>query len=818
MTVPIIPTLPAAPLPGDTQEQHDAKAYPFVAALNAFGQAINEFGQIINDDLTVETDLGIGGSGDSRTITSSTGAAANLPISSASSAGLMSTARTSKLDSLPDNAALNLLFNARELSANKRTSMSAPDNTTYPTTLAVASAIAAVSSGETPRGAWNASTNTPGLASSVGTAGWYYEVSVAGTTNLNGENAWQVGDKAVFNGSSWSRIPANAVRSVDGRTGAVIFNYDNVSALSAAVATLPVGATVSTKGAVTAGDGGYGIFDIVASTASPVDGYSVIGSGPYAVLRLPYNVAQFGADRTGASSSNLAFNRAAAAAAAVGVTVFIQPGSYAISAATAAANWVVEDGAYISGLPDINPGPGGGIINDTSRLTGKILHYQNIAGESGIRIGATSPWLEKTIRPYTESISELSVISPTGQIALVGASRTSDDLVSNFACIGINGYAINDNTANKEPAWASYLEVRRSAGAGAAYNVEMDLINKGSTFSLDPFTPLGNDTEQAVNCWITNGGGDVSWAGIPASCGIALHPNPSTWRRGIVFRSGCLDGVTNEMITGVNGYKISWYSSEAVENSLIDHRRISQKTDINTALGCEWDLKKQRGGGAQTVSLDGIYSIKGYGCTGSGNDYLGSNIRTLQRGNFSGGNALFSVDIVAASGGGVNSEVTLNGLGARTFAPNPDNDIRLGNPTFRWSVVYSATASINTSDERTKTEISLIDDKLLDAWRDVNWCSYKFIEAVEKKGESARIHIGVIAQNVVNVFESHGLNAGDYGLLCYDEWDESDYIDADGELKTMPGGNRYGIRYSEALALECALMRRELNKLLSNNS
>lgn len=77
--------------------------------------------------------------------------------------------------------------------------------------------------------------------------------------------------------------------------------YDNVSALSAAVATLPVGATASTNGAVTAGDGGHGTFDIVASTAITVDGYSVIGSGPYAVLRKPYNAAQFG----GTSTDNL---------------------------------------------------------------------------------------------------------------------------------------------------------------------------------------------------------------------------------------------------------------------------------------------------------------------------------------------------------------------------------------------------------------------------------------------------------------------------------------------------------------------------------
>ena len=55
-------------------------------------------------------------------------------------------------------------------------------------------------------GTWNASTNTPTLASGVGVQGQYYVVSVAGSTNLDGETAWQVGDWAVFNGSVWQKV------------------------------------------------------------------------------------------------------------------------------------------------------------------------------------------------------------------------------------------------------------------------------------------------------------------------------------------------------------------------------------------------------------------------------------------------------------------------------------------------------------------------------------------------------------------------------------------------------------------------------------
>ena len=69
------------------------------------------------------------------------------------------------------------------------------------------------------KGTWNASTNSPALASGVGTKGDYYVVSVAGTTTLDGISTWYVGDWAAFNGSVWQRLeggvddPALSVKS-----------------------------------------------------------------------------------------------------------------------------------------------------------------------------------------------------------------------------------------------------------------------------------------------------------------------------------------------------------------------------------------------------------------------------------------------------------------------------------------------------------------------------------------------------------------------------------------------------------------------------
>lgn len=60
------------------------------------------------------------------------------------------------------------------------------------------------------KGTWNASANTPTLTSGAGAKGDYYQVSVAGTTSLDGLANWGVGDVATFNGATWQRIEGGA--------------------------------------------------------------------------------------------------------------------------------------------------------------------------------------------------------------------------------------------------------------------------------------------------------------------------------------------------------------------------------------------------------------------------------------------------------------------------------------------------------------------------------------------------------------------------------------------------------------------------------
>jgi hypothetical protein len=88
------------------------------------------------------------------------------------------------------------------------------------------------------KGTWNASTNTPTLTSSVGAKGDYYVVSVAGSTNLNGETLWGVGDWAVFNGSVWQRVEGGDTINATTVSASTSVSTPVIQALSSAGGTL----------------------------------------------------------------------------------------------------------------------------------------------------------------------------------------------------------------------------------------------------------------------------------------------------------------------------------------------------------------------------------------------------------------------------------------------------------------------------------------------------------------------------------------------------------------------------------------------------
>ena len=141
--------------------------------------------------------------------------------------------------------------------------------------------------------------------------------------------------------------------------------------------------------------------------------------------------------------------------------------------------------------------------------------------------------------------------------------------------------------------------------------------------------------------------------------------------------------------------------------------------------------------------------------------------------------------------------------------PGGDNSITLGTGSHRWSVVYAASGTINTSDEATKQDIAPLSTAESLVAADIKGLikKFRFKDSVTAKGDDARIHVGVIAQDVEAAFIARGLDPARYALFCRDEWDDQieRVFDEDGEptdefAVAIPAGSRLGIRYDELLA------------------
>ena len=208
--------------------------------------------------------------------------------------------------------------------------------------------------------------------------------------------------------------------------------------------------------------------------------------------------------------------------------------------------------------------------------------------------------------------------------------------------------------------------------------------------------------------------------------------------------------------------------------------------------------------GAEMLWLNGEQSVFGRGRV-SDNTYIDFQSKT-------GGGASWDARIMSSGGstGSTNGQANLilnsaTVLTEGNIRANVDNLRTCGTAAGRWSAVYAATGTIITSDARTKQQIRKLEESEKRVAKKLKGLlrAYKFNDAVETKGDAARTHIGIIAQDVKAAFESEGLDAEKYAILCFDEWEaKPGTVDAKGNVieRAQEAGNRYGVRYEELLA------------------
>ena len=166
-----------------------------------------------------------------------------------------------------------------------------------------------------------------------------------------------------------------------------------------------------------------------------------------------------------------------------------------------------------------------------------------------------------------------------------------------------------------------------------------------------------------------------------------------------------------------------------------------------------------------------------------------------------------------------------------SLRPGADNAYAIGSASFRPSTIYAATGAISTSDGTLKTvrgpltAVELAAAKTIAGQINV----FQFNDAVAEKGpDGARLHFGVIAQDVIAAMTAQGLDPMRYAFVCHDAWEAEpgraaipEQRDADDKLivpaqpavPPLAAGDRYGIRYDELAMFLAAAQEQRLTAL-----
>lgn len=261
------------------------------------------------------------------------------------------------------------------------------------------------------QGTWDANANSPTLASSVGTEGYYYVVSVAGSTNLNGITDWKIGDWAIYNGTAWQKIDnTDAVTSVNGYTGTVVLSYTDVGA-------------PSTSG--TNATGTWGI-SISGNAATVTNGVYTTGTQSIAGAKTFTDALTATADS--------AFTSTGAVQLSSGTTAQRPTGAAGkLRFNTTTAEFEGYNGTTWSSVG------GSAISNDTSTATD--LYPAFLSSTTGT---AANIYTSNAKLLYRPSTGELKVTAP---IAANGIVLNADSVTSNYTiATGTNGFSVGPLT------------------------------------------------------------------------------------------------------------------------------------------------------------------------------------------------------------------------------------------------------------------------------------------------------------------------------------------------------------------------------------
>lgn len=226
----------------------------------------------------------------------------------------------------------------------------------------------------------------------------------------------------------------------------------------------------------------------------------------------------------------------------------------------------------------------------------------------------------------------------------------------------------------------------------------------------------------------------------------------------------------------------------------------------------------------KTADLEPVLELQN--TTASGNGYRGAFI-SMTGYNTSGteytrgvigmgsSTAQYSFPYIAASVTSVSCGIKLSGSSSTSYnaltpcnsiGASANNGMQCGHPFYKWNTVYATNGNIATSDQTHKRdveELSEAETRVAIACKGL-LRKYRWKDAYEEKGEEARIHFGIMAQDLRDAFSAEGLDASRYAMFCSDTWWEDETGERHEEQELAPEGavetTQLGVRYDELLA------------------
>jgi hypothetical protein len=260
-------------------------------------------------------------------------------------------------------------------------------------------------------------------------------------------------------------------------------------------------------------------------------------------------------------------------------------------------------------------------------------------------------------------------------------------------------------------------------------------VYRVSVNGSDSFVTVANDADAVFDSVVVNG--------INVIDELAPKENPN------FTGDTTLGGTTKNAATTLD---IGFYLNGTALNEVIGYNLYNQDGSANSR---------------STLFLDGTAREYGFNSTGS----------------------FGAADFVIKSIGTTRFRLDASG----TILPGASGTQDLGSSSLRFDTLFATNGTINTSDINEKQDIEPLNAAETRVAQNCKTLLRKFrwSDMVSEKGDDARIHFGIIAQDLNQAFTDEGLDAGRYGMFTSDTWID----DESGDEVT-----RMGVRYTELLA------------------